>query len=109
MGRKNLDTDKYIVRFKDLAFKPHPNASFIFTNQAIVVTPEGGRISVVGPRKNIWGDVDNDVVGKYEILYSGWDGPIGYITEEEVDLLLVKIQKNPLDLLPEIGKHRFIK
>lgn len=89
-------------------FKPHPNASFIFTNQAIVVTPNGGRISVVGPRTSYL-SFDGDDVGKYEILYSGWEDPIGYLNEDEIDLLLVKIQKGPLDLLPEIEKHRFIK
>ena len=109
MGWSTLDRNKHIVRFKDLVFRPHPKASFIFTSQAIVTTYNNHRISIVGPRKNIFGDIDLPIVGKYEILYSLWEEPSGYLTEEEVDTILIKLQSGPLDLIPEIEKHKFIK
>ena len=96
-----------IIRFTDLTFKPHPNASALFQNQAIVVLPDYHRISIVGPRTHKF-LFDESNYGKYEILYSGWDDPIGDLTEDEVDLLLIKIQKTPLDLIPEMGRHKFI-
>lgn len=103
-----MDTNKHIIRFNDLVFKKHPNASAIFTNQAIVVLPNGHRISVVGPRTSylLYG---LEGVGTYEMLGTDWEEPIVFLTEDEVDLILVKCQKGPLDLIPEIEKHRFIK
>jgi len=103
-----LGTDKHIIRFKNLVFKKHPNASAIFTNQAIVILPNGHRISIVGPRTGylLHG---REGIGTYEMLGTDWEDPIAFLTEDEVDLILIKTQKGPLDLLPEIEKHRFIK
>jgi len=97
----------HIVRFKDLVFKPHP-VSLLFEGQAIVIMPNNHRISIVGPRKDTF-IIDTEDIGKYEILYSLWGEPIGYLTEEEVDIMLVKIQKGPLDIIPELNLHKFIQ
>ena len=103
-----MDTNKLIIRFKDLVFKPHPASSCLFLNQAIVHLDNGKRISVVGPRTELYTLNENEI-GKYEIYYTDWDDPFGELTEDEIDILLFKIQKNALDLLPEMEKHKFLK
>ena len=88
-------------------FKPHPAESCLFLNQAIIKLNTMKRISVVGPRTEHF--AEGYEIGTYEIYYTDWESPIGELTEDEIDMWLIKIQKTALDLVPEIEKHKFIK
>ena len=52
----------------------------------------------------------DDKIGTYEIwAINLWEEPIIYLTIEELDEILLDLQRNPLDIKKGLNKFNFLK
>jgi len=104
-----MDRNKPIT-FKDLKFEPHP-VSMFFGGHAKIFIDKVGTVSIVGPYKNTYNiHPMDDKAGTYEIwAIDLWEEPITYLTIEELDKILLDLQRNPLDIKKGLNKFNFLK
>lgn len=103
-----MDRNKPIT-FKDLEFQPHKVGMF-FDGHATFFIEKVGRVSVVGPYRNVFGLLLEDREGTYEVWAMDlWEEPIGYLSIEELDEILLDLQRSPLDVKKKLDKFKFTK